>query len=467
METKDEKVLKEPFAEIGTKMHLLLHTGQMLMENGADSDRTVRDMMRTAAYMGIPKDRIHQHVMYTTLMLNVNDEQHSYTEFRKCTTHGINMTTLTAISKLTWRALEKNYSLHEFERHLLRIKNKPRNYPVWLTAFGAGAACGGFCKLFGGSWLDFVLTAVCAFLGFYVRRLCASYAFNTYAVIAITSFATTMFAWATQFLTGSMNWYPLISCTLFLVPGIPLINAVDDFLNNFIVSGMTRAIHTLLIVGAMTFGIVIAIRLGNVADFTTVSLRPDNIYFSQAIAAAISAMGFSIIFNIPRRLLPVVAVGGIITVLLRNIMVLQLGFSQTAGSFLGAAVVGVLALKAIHWFHAPNIILTIPSAIPMIPGVLLYRVLFALLNIQDITASALLTICATASRPSRSSSASPSASPSRTSSSTATSRKTSSARSRICSTSATSKKIEEALKLFPHDAIQLFLKRIVWIAFFY
>lgn len=352
METKDEKVLKEPFAEIGTKMHLLLHTGQMLMENGADSDRTVRDMMRTAAYMGIPKDRIHQHVMYTTLMLNVNDEQHSYTEFRKCTTHGINMTTLTAISKLTWRALEKNYSLHEFERHLLHIKNKPRNYPVWLTAFGAGAACGGFCKLFGGSWLDFVLTAVCAFLGFYVRRLCASYAFNTYAVIAITSFATTMFAWATQFLTGSINWYPLISCTLFLVPGIPLINAVDDFLNNFIVSGMTRAIHTLLIVGAMTFGIVIAIRLGNVADFTTVSLRPDNIYFSQAIAAAISAMGFSIIFNIPRRLLPVVAVGGIITVLLRNIMVLQLGFSQTAGSFLGAAVVGVLALKAIHWFHA-------------------------------------------------------------------------------------------------------------------
>ena len=143
-------------------------------------------------------------------------------------------------------------------------------------------------------------------------------------------------------------------------------------------------------VRSATRGIVVAIRLGNVADFTTVSLRPDNIYFSQAIAAAISSMGFSIIFNIPRRLLPVVAVGGIITVLLRNVMVLQLGFSQTAGSFLGAAVVGVLALKAIHWFHAPNIILTIPSAIPMIPGVLLYRVLFALLNIQDITASTLL-----------------------------------------------------------------------------
>ena len=183
----------------------------------------------------------------------------------------------------------------------------------------AGAACGGFCKLFGGSWLDFLLTALCAFLGFYVRKICAGYAFNTYAVIAITSFATTMFAWATQFLTGTMNWYPLISCTLFLVPGI------RSSMPSMTFSQLHRlrhdaAIHTLLIVGAMTFGIVVAIRLGNVADFTTVSLRPDNIYFSQAIAAAISSMGFSIIFNIPRRLLPVVAVGGIITVLLRNVM---------------------------------------------------------------------------------------------------------------------------------------------------
>ena len=385
-----EEILTEPFAEIGPKMHLLLHTGQLLMENGADSDRTVRDMMRAAAFMGISKDRIHQHVMYTTLMLNVNDTRHSYTEFRKCTKHGVNMTTLSAVSKLTWRALAKEYSLEDFNRQLDHIRSIPRNYPVWLTALGAGAACGGFCKLFGGSWQDFFLTALCAALGFFIRRLCTSYGFNIYAGIAITSFMTTMLAWATQFLTGGLNWYPLIACTLFLVPGIPLINAVDDLLNNFIVSGMTRAMHTLLVVGSMTFGIATAIRLGGVTDFTSVGLTPDTIYFSQAVAAAIASVGFSIIFNVPKRLLPVVAVGGIITVLIRNVAVMQFGASQAAGSFLGAAVVGLIALKAIHWFHAPNIIMTIPSAIPMIPGVLLYRLLFALLNIQSITSGALL-----------------------------------------------------------------------------
>ena len=385
-----EQLLKRPYAAIDQKMHLLLQTGQLLMESGADSDRTVRDMMRTADFLGIPHERIHMHVMYTTLMLNINDNQHTYTEFRKVTKHGVNMTTLSAISKLTWRALRKQYTLDDFERQLDHIAAQPRAYTFWQTAIGAGAACGGFCKLFGGSWLDFLLTAICAIIGFSVRRLCQRYGFNAYACIAITAFAATLAAWATQFATGGLHWYPLIACALFLVPGIPLINAVDDLLNGFIMAGMTRATHTLLIVGSMTFGIVTAIRIADISDFTSVSLSPDTIYLSQVIAAAISAMGFSIIFNLPRRLLPVVAIGGIITVLVRNFTVLECGLSQTAGSFLGAAVVGLLALKAIHWFHTPNIILTIPSAIPMIPGVLLYRLLFALINIDSLGPDTLL-----------------------------------------------------------------------------
>ena len=356
--------LQEPFSRIGYKMHLLLQVGKALMESGADTDRTVRDMKRAAAYMGIPPERIHQHTMYTTLMLNVNDDEHSYTEFCKCKNHGVNMTTLSAVSKLTWKALARNYTLESFERHIMRIKGIPKEYAVWQTALGAGAACGGFCVLFGGSLLDFFITAICACFGFYVRRLCNAYAFNHYAAIAITSFVTTMLAWATQFPLGELHWHPLIACTLFLVPGIPLINAIDDFLNNYIVSGLTRAIYTLLVVGSMTFGIVLAIRLGHVADFTEVSLSPHSIYLAQAVAAAISAMGFSIIFNIPRRLLPVVGVGGIITVMLRNFCVMELGTSQAFGSFLGAATVGLLALKAIHTFHTPNVLLNISTITP-------------------------------------------------------------------------------------------------------
>ena len=126
----------------------------------------------------------------------------------------------------------------------------------------------------------------------------------------------------------------------------------------------------------------------NMSDVFCLLLAMVALRLSQTKATKRFTYGYrksSVLISLLNAIILLVAVGGIITVLIRNIVVLEFGFSQTAGSFLGAAVVGLIALKAIHWFHTPNIVITIPSAIPMIPGVLLYRLLFALLNLDFIT----------------------------------------------------------------------------------
>ena len=53
--------------------------------------------------------------------------------------------------------------------------------------------------------------------------------------------------------------YVLVCCTLFMIPGVPLINSVIDTINNHILSGITRAIRTILIVGSMTLGMAMAL----------------------------------------------------------------------------------------------------------------------------------------------------------------------------------------------------------------
>lgn len=85
---------------------------------------------------------------------------------------------------------------------------------------------------------------------------------------------------------------------------------------------------------------------------------PHHQYWEYAIAAAISAMGFSMIFNIQRRLLWVVAIGGIIAVCTRNFVNLGpstdnigLDMGLVIGSFSGAVLVSLIAIKAVHWFH--------------------------------------------------------------------------------------------------------------------
>ena len=68
----------------------------------------------------------------------------------------------------------------------------------------------------------------------------------------------------------------------------------------------------------------------------------------------------------------------------RNFVNFELGYGPVVGSFMGSLVVSLIAVKAVHWFHVPNHVLTIPSVIPMIPGVLMYRALFALINMNGV-----------------------------------------------------------------------------------
>ena len=223
------------------------------------------------------------------------------------------------------------------------------------------------------------------------RARCVEFGINLYMSIAIAALVSTCLAYVTTF-TGMSGtpYHPLLACALFIVPGVPIINFVDDMIDNYIQVGIVRAVNTVLMVCAMAFGIVIAMRLLAMEDvvidkkFSELSMVPHDPYYIYAIAAAISAMGFSMIFNIQRRLLWVVAVGGIIAVCTRNFVNFELGLGPVIGSFTGAMVVSLVAVKAVHWFHVPNHVLTIPSVIPMIPGVLMYRALVALINMHGV-----------------------------------------------------------------------------------
>ena len=373
------------------KLDLLLRTGKLLMEGGADTNRIERNMKRVAAFMGIPEEKLHIDIRWTMIMVNVSDERHSFSKFQKCERHGINMTTISQISQLSWHAIEQDYSLDKYEEELEKIACLPRNYTPYIVAIGAGFACGGFCKLFGCDWIAFLFASICAFTGFRVRARCIEFGINVYMSIAIAAFVSTCVAYASSFsgLSGT-PYHPLLACALFIVPGVPLINFVDDMIDNHLLTGITRAANTVMIVAAMTFGIAFAMRVLVMNDvaidhkFSELSVVPHEPYYVYAIAAAIAAVGFSMIFNIQQRLLWVVAVGGIIAVCIRNFISFELGYGPVIGSFMGSFVVSLIAVKAVHWLHVPNHVLTIPSVIPMIPGVLMYRSLLAFINLHGV-----------------------------------------------------------------------------------
>lgn len=393
-------------AELQHKLDLLLRTGSILMESAADTSRIRRTMKRAAAFLSLDERYLHFYINWNVLMVNYSDTEHSFTKFQRCEKHGINLTSIAKISKLTWSAISNDYSLDQYEKALDDIQKTPRSFTPWQVAIGGGFACGGFCVQFGCDWPAFFYCSLAAILGFRLRMFLPTRGCNNYVAIGIAAFVATLIAWVTTFLSltpsiagalpefmhSSTPWHPLMACALFIVPGVPLINFVSDMLDSHFEMGLNRALNTLLMVAAMSFGIAVAIKVCGIDNFVKdLSMTPHNSYLSYATAAAISAMGFSMIFNIPKRLLPVVAVGGIIAVCTRNFVNLgpsnnNVGLDQglIIGSLVGSSLISIICIKAVHVFHTPHHILSIPSVIPMVPGVLMYRALFGLIEMQGI-----------------------------------------------------------------------------------
>ena len=387
---EQRELLREAFAEIGQKAELILTVGQLLMENGADTSQIVRDMKRVAAYMGIDAEKFHLHIMFTTLMLNISDEHHSHTSFRKCPKHAVNMRIISAVSKLTWRAMKEHYTLDEFKGELAAVANRPR-YPQWLTILAAGSGCGSFCTLFGCDFNAAIYTAISAIIGKIVQMQCAErFGFNPYVSMMIAAFSALSVADLMHFLPTATPWHPMIAASLFLVPGIPIINAFSDMLNTYLISGVARILHTLIIVGATSFGIVLAIGMSDFNVFEGLPTSPESNYLLFAMAGAIGAASFAVFFNLPKRLLIAAALGGAICVCTRNFLTFELGMSSAVGTLAGATLVSVLAVKAIHWLHTPSLVLVVPAVIPLVPGVMIYYSLFAIIHINMLSPEDLL-----------------------------------------------------------------------------
>ena len=301
------------------------------------------------------------------------------------------MDIISAISVLTWIALRNEYTLDEFSQKLEEIAKKDPPHSDATSAIFAGFACGAFPILFGGTIISAWITTFCALLGFIIQLILKRFQINGYISIACAAAVSSGLAFLSGCIFDSADViYAMIACTLFMVPGIPLINTVDDLLNNYILAGISRSVHTLLIVGSMTVGISMAQYFNHSYDFTHLSIVPDSISIVLLGAAVVGAAGYAVMFYTPKRLLPLIGIGGLIAILVKNTLILYLGFSVFGATFIAAAMVSLFSLKAARYSHTSSKVLAIPSAIPLVPGVFIYRFLYAMLHINSLTSTTLV-----------------------------------------------------------------------------
>ena len=107
------------------------------------------------------------------------------------------------------------------------------------------------------------------------------------------------------------------------------------------------------------------------------------IYLETALWGGLTALGFAVLFNVPVRTLAACAAGGAIARLLVSTLQLY-GLTIEASTLFGAMVVGFLAVLFAKKWQAPPPVFSIPSVIPLIPGVLAFKTMMGVVALAHV-----------------------------------------------------------------------------------
>lgn len=243
--------------ELRDVISLSLWAGQMLLQNGADTQRVEETIHRLGTALGC--DWLDIVILPDAIIASTINNSEFRTKVRRAPGRGVDMQKIADISDISFRAVNADIDRFTVRRELRRVDQLSRNYNRWVVVFGVGLACAAFSRLFGGDWAVFIMTFLASSTAMFVRQELHKHNFNTFFTVVTTAFV----AGSVASLTSIFNLSPdptiaVAASVLLLVPGVPLVNASEDLLNGHTLTGVLRGVVGLLLVLSIALGLILS-----------------------------------------------------------------------------------------------------------------------------------------------------------------------------------------------------------------
>ncbi|TRZ42145.1 threonine/serine exporter family protein [Robertkochia solimangrovi] len=102
----------------------------------------------------------------------------------------------------------------------------------------------------------------------------------------------------------------------------------------------------------------------------------------KSIPGGFAAVGFAILFNVPKRTLLSIFSLGFMVIFIRNTAMQIFEVNIILSSLIASVVVGFSGVYISHWRKAPPLVFSIPAVIPAIPGIFLYRFMIGVITLS-------------------------------------------------------------------------------------
>lgn len=225
------------------------------MQSGAHTGRIIRNLQRIDASFDYQPEIF---VAFSGITLTLRDKHGiaDITLFGRVAHYGVHLATVAAISQLSWQVSDQPISISELRERLYTIKLMP-HYSRWQIIPMIGLACGALARLSHAPWSVVVVAALAAATALWLRMWLQRHKFNGLLVVLFAAlFATLVGSSATLLHVGDNSHLAIAASVLFLIPGVPLINAVIDMINGYMTMGIGRGAAGIAISMALAGGML-------------------------------------------------------------------------------------------------------------------------------------------------------------------------------------------------------------------
>ena len=363
----------------------------LLLQYGAESNLVVGVSTRLGYALGA--SRVECTLTANSIVLTTVFDGYCITTARRNVDRGVNMTVVSGVQRIMLAAEEGKLDRVGVHEALERVQQQTRVYAPWLVLLLVAVSCACFARLSGGSWAVCALTFAASVCGMRVRQWLGGLHFNAMLVFMATAFVTSLVAGlGLRVQMGNDAHIAMASAVLMLVPGFPLINSLSDVLKGFMNMGIGRwALATVLTLGS-SLGIVMALAVLGIDSWTNAAAAPSApppdalalvwLLLNDGVFAAIPAVGFALLFNVPPRALKFCATLGALGHGTATVLKLA-GITPVFATFFGAALIGTLGVWLAQRYHrAHPKVFTVAAVIPMFPGIPAYKAMLSLVLIE-------------------------------------------------------------------------------------
>ena len=267
-------------------------------------------------------------------------------------------------------------------RRLDEAITSPKPFPRWMVTIAFGVFAAVFVGVLGGGPAASLIAFLSNIGVSLLARKLGRWRMPDFFITASCSFLVTIVAILLgKFGLTNSPEIVVVGGILLLLPTGRLVSSVQDAINGFPVTAAGRFLSTVLTFGALVAGIAVAFVLGSMTGMPEIDVTKtfppayDLWVLVTFIAIAVMAIGVTE-QTTWKLLLPTAAVGvaGYLVLLGGD----ALGLGERFSPALSAVAIGLLARVVALKMGAPQLVVAVPAALILLPGLTIFRSMYVL-----------------------------------------------------------------------------------------